>query len=312
MTRLRRVTSSETQATIAVENLSKNFHGVLAVDDLSFEVFPGRVTGFLGPNGAGKTTTLRLLLGLERPSSGTATIMGQNYASLRFPTTIVGASLDAAFHPGRNAREHLLTLAPAAGASPERVDELLEQVGLSFAAHRRAGGFSLGMRQRLALAATLLGDPSILILDEPANGLDPEGIAWLRSFLQFLASEGRTVLISSHMLSEVEQTVDDVIIISRGRLVHSSTIDDLRALARTTVQVKTPNDDKFRALIAERGWTLGTSQSADQFLIQDAFASDVGHAAFEKGIELHELSSRTRLEDIFLNLVDNNDGASTP
>src|SRR5690554_3360108 len=212
-------TAATVDGVVEVRGLTKTFGSVRAVDDLSFTVQPGRVTGFLGPNGAGKTTTLRILLGLVNATSGSATIAGRTYRELTEPTRVVGAALEAAsFHPGRTARDHLLSLAPQASASARRVDEVLELVGLTEAAKRRVGGFSLGMRQRLALATTLLGDPRVLVLDEPANGLDPEGIAWLRALLRHLASEGRTVLVSSHVLSEVQQTVDDVVIISQGRL----------------------------------------------------------------------------------------------
>jgi ABC-2 type transport system ATP-binding protein len=205
---------------IAVQDLTKRFGPVVAVDRLSFSVAAGRVTGFLGPNGAGKTTTLRVLLGLVHPTSGAATVDGLRYADLPDPARRVGAVLEAtSFHPGRRARDHLRILAVAARLPLSRVDEALGRVGLADVAHRRVGGFSLGMRQRLGLAAALLGDPGILVLDEPTNGLDPEGVRWLRTLLRQLAGEGRTVLVSSHLLSEVAQTVDDVVIIAGGRLV---------------------------------------------------------------------------------------------
>ncbi|MCU0263893.1 MAG: ATP-binding cassette domain-containing protein [Candidatus Nanopelagicales bacterium] len=221
---------------VEVVGLTKRFGPVHAVTDLSFTVVPGRVTGFLGPNGAGKTTTLRMLLGLATPDAGTATIGGRPYAARTRPASHVGAALEAAsFHPGRTARDHLRVYAPQIGVGDARCDEVLGIVGLADAADRRTGGFSMGMRQRLALATTLLGDPQVLLLDEPANGLDPEGIAWLRQFLRYLAGQGRTVLVSSHVLSEVEQTVDDVVIIARGRLVHASSLAQLEALARPAV-----------------------------------------------------------------------------
>lgn len=227
------MTNATTHGLVSVQHLSKSFGTVRAVDDLTFEIGPGRVTGFLGPNGAGKTTTLRMLLGLVAPTSGTATIDGRRYVDIPQPGRVVGAALEASsFHPGRTARDHLRVLAPQVGVSTKRCDEVLELVGLKDAARRRAGGFSLGMRQRLGLAATLLGDPKVLLLDEPANGLDPQGIAWLRSLLRYLAAEGRTILVSSHVLSEVAQTVDDVVIIAKGRLVHASSLADLEALAR--------------------------------------------------------------------------------
>ncbi|GID29848.1 ABC transporter ATP-binding protein [Paractinoplanes brasiliensis] len=212
---------------VTVTGLTKRFDAVEAVSDLSFEVTPG-ITGFLGPNGAGKTTTLRILLGLIRPTAGTATIDGKRYADLPHPRRAVGAVLEATgFHPGRTARQHLLILATGSGLPAARVDEVLDQIGLAADAGRRVGGFSLGMRQRLGLAAALLGDPAVLILDEPANGLDPAGMAWLRKLLREQADQGRTVLISSHVLAEVAQTVDRVIVISGGRLRYSGALDRL-------------------------------------------------------------------------------------
>ena len=205
---------------IEVAGLTKHFGSVKAVDDLSFTVDEGRVTGFLGPNGAGKTTTLRMVLGLVNPTSGAATVHGQPFTSLQDPVHTVGAVLDGGMlHPGRSGRNHLRTLARASGIGDQRVDELMQLVALSDAANRRAGGYSLGMRQRLGLAAALLGDPKVLVLDEPANGLDPQGIRWLRDFLRRLANEGRAVLVSSHVLAEVAQTADDVVVIAKGRSV---------------------------------------------------------------------------------------------
>ena len=221
-------------AVITVEGLTKRFGEVIAVDDLSFEVDQGTVVGFLGPNGAGKTTTLRMLLGLVTPTSGTARIDGRPYRELADPIGHVGAVLEASsFHPGRSARNHLRVVATAAGLPLVRADEVLGQVGLAEAAHRRVGGFSLGMRQRLGLATALLGDPQVLILDEPANGLDPEGVHWLRRFLRQLADQGRTVLVSSHQLAELAQTVDDVILIDHGRLIARGSTADLMARHRS-------------------------------------------------------------------------------
>ena len=215
---------------ITVTNLRKTYGDVTAVDDLSFEVPAGSVTGFLGPNGAGKTTTLRMLLGLVSPSGGSATFAGRAYADMPQPIRSVGAVLEASsFHPGRSARNHLRIIATGAGLPWDRVDAVLDEVGLREAADRRVGGFSLGMRQRLALAGALLGDPPALILDEPANGLDPEGIHWLRRFLQRLAAEGRTVLVSSHVLSEMALTIDRAVIVHRGRLVTTGPVRDLTA-----------------------------------------------------------------------------------
>ncbi len=291
---------------IQVSGLTKRFGTVRAVDDLSFMVRPGRVTGFLGPNGAGKTTTLRLLLGLARPDSGTATIGGIPYSARPRPAAHVGAALEASsFHPGRSARDHLRVLAPQVAVGDQRCDEVLAQVGLEGAADRRAGGFSLGMRQRLALAATLLGDPQVLLLDEPANGLDPEGIQWLRHFLRFLASQGRTVLISSHVLSEVEQTVDDVVIIARGRLVHESSLQDLEALARPAVRLTSPDSAGLRSLIEARGWVPSAQiLSPNTVVIADVTCAQVGAAGFAAGLEMHELApAGTSLEALFLQLT---------
>ena len=215
---------------ISVRGLTKRYGDVLAVDDLTFDVEAGKVTGFLGPNGAGKTTTLRMVLGLIRPDAGTATFDGVPYADLPDPSRTVGAVLETAFHPARSGRNHLRVYCRAAGLPIQRADEVLRQVGLADAGGRRAGSYSLGMRQRLALAGALLGDPGVLVLDEPANGLDPEGIQWLRGFLRHLAhDQGRTVLVSSHLLSEVEQTVDRVVIVGAGRLVREGSMAELRA-----------------------------------------------------------------------------------
>ena len=295
--------------TVRIEHLSKRFGAVQAVDDLTFTVHPGSVTGFLGPNGAGKTTTLRMLLGLVQPCAGTATIGGLAYRELDRPAHVVGAALEAAsFHPGRSALDHLRVYAPQVGVPDRRCDEVLELVGLGAAAGRRVGGFSLGMRQRLGLATTLLGDPRVLLLDEPANGLDPEGIAWLRGFLRHLAAEGRTVLISSHVLSEVQQTVDDVVIIASGRLVHSSTLADLATLAGRTVRVSCPDTDGLQRLVAAH-WP-GSVEPADgarpgRVVLRDVDAASVGAAAFAAGLELHELTTQeTGLEDVFLQLTN--------
>lgn len=297
---------------VRVEHLSKRFGNgpgsVLAVDDLSFEVRPGRVTGFLGPNGAGKTTTLRMLLGLVAPTAGSTTIGGRRYDEIARPAHVVGAALEAAsFHPGRTARDHLRVYAPQVGVPDARADEVLELVGLSGAARRRVGGFSLGMRQRLALATTLLGDPRVLLLDEPANGLDPEGIAWLRGFLRALAAQGRTVLVSSHVLSEVEQTVDDVVIIARGRLVHASSLADLARLARSRLRVASPDGARLDALVAERSWAVEhveRSGAGAAYDLLDVDGATVGAAAFAAGVELHALAGRdVGLEDLFLQLT---------
>jgi ABC-2 type transport system ATP-binding protein len=298
---------------VEVTGLSKWFGSVHAVEDLSFAVAPGRVTGFLGPNGAGKTTTLRLLLGLATPDAGTATIGGLRYAQRTRPARHVGAALEASsFHPGRTARNHLRVYAPQVGMGDARCDEVLATVGLTGAADRRTGGFSMGMRQRLALATTLLGDPQVLLLDEPANGLDPEGIAWLRQFLRFLAAEGRTVLVSSHVLSEIEQTVDDVVIIAHGRLVHASSLTQLEGMARPAVRISSPDTDGLSALIAEQGWGQVTQfESPTTAVIFDRHCPQVGDAAHARGLQLHELApAGTSLEALFLQLTA--DPADTP
>jgi ABC-2 type transport system ATP-binding protein len=294
---------STSPGTIQVDRLTKRFGALTAVDDLSFTVHPGRVTGFLGPNGSGKTTTLRMMVGLTRPTSGSALIGGREYASYPRPASVVGAGLEAnSFHPGRTARGHLRAYAPQVGASDARVDEVLELVGLTDAAKRRVGGFSLGMRQRLGLATTLLGDPQVLLLDEPANGLDPQGISWLRLLLRHLASEGRTVLVSSHVLTEVQQTVDDVIIISAGRLAHASTLAELAAMGRTSCSVLTPNESLLRAVAARHGWQV--SLNGQVFTVEGATAAQIGAVAFTEQLELHGLyDNQLDLESTFLELT---------
>jgi ABC-2 type transport system ATP-binding protein len=295
---------------IAVTNLTKRFGAVLAVDDLTMRVAPGRVTGFLGPNGAGKTTTLRILLGLVAPTAGTALIGGHRYRDLPDPVGTVGAALEASgFHPGRSARDHLRVVAAAARIPERKVDEVLGLVGLTEAAGRPVRGFSLGMRQRLALAVTVLGDPGVLVLDEPANGLDPSGIAWLRQFLRFLAGEGRTVLLSSHVLSEVEQTVDDVVIINRGRLIRQAPLAELHDPEHRAVHVRTPVPEALREALAAAG--LGTAApAADGLLrVEGTSPAAVGKAAFAAGVELHELCAvGSDLETIFLSLTSEADG----
>jgi ABC-2 type transport system ATP-binding protein len=277
---------------------------VLAVDRLDFEVDPGTVTGFLGPNGAGKTTTLRMLLGLVAPTSGAATIDGRPYRQLADPAQRVGAVLEqSGFHPGRSARDHLRVLATAAGLAPARIDEVLEQTGLAAAARRRVGGFSLGMRQRLGLAAALLGDPDVLVLDEPANGLDPEGVHWLRGLVRGLADQDLTVLVSSHLLAEVAQTVDQVVIIDRGRLGDQATLAALTAGADRTVRVRTAQPEALRGLLVARGATV-TLDGPEQLLVGGVTAEQVGQAAAASGVVLHEMRfERSNLEDVFLELT---------
>ena len=299
---------------ITIDHLTKTFGAVRAVDDLSFTVLPGRVTGFLGPNGAGKTTTMRILLGLVRPTAGAATIGGRVYSQYERPMRTVGAALEAAsFHPGRSALDHLRVYAPQVGVSDARCREVLTLVGLDTVARRRAGTFSLGMRQRLALATTLLGDPQVLLLDEPANGLDPEGIAWLRALLRHLAAEGRTVLVSSHVLSEVEQTVDDVVIIARGRLVHASSLAQLAALAEPSVRVTSPDAAGLDALVAAADWSLVDGAGSGTVVVRRVDAREIGARAFAAGLELHELATRdVGLEGVFLQLVEDPGTAPAP
>jgi ABC-2 type transport system ATP-binding protein len=277
---------------------------VLAVDRLDLAIDGGTVAGFLGPNGAGKTTTLRMLLGLVAPDAGTATIGGRPYRELPDPVRRVGAVLEAGgFHPGRSARDHLRVMATAAGLAPGRVEEVLEQTGLAGAARRRVGGFSLGMRQRLGLAAALLGDPEVLVLDEPANGLDPEGVHWLRGLVRGLADQGRTVLVSSHLLAEVAQTVDQVVIIDKGRLVTQSTLAALTAGADRTVRVRTPEPEALRDLLVARGATV-TVDGPDRLIVGGVTTEQVGQAAAAGGVVLHEMRfERSNLEDVFLELT---------
>jgi len=287
---------------IEIAGITKQYGAVTAVDDLSFTVEPGRVTGFLGPNGAGKTTTLRVLLGLVHATAGTATFAGRRYQDLDRPLETVGAALDANFHPGRTARNHLKVYATAAGLPVERVQAVLAQVGLSEFADRRVGGYSLGMRQRLSLAYTLIGDPGVLVLDEPINGLDPEGIKWIRGFLQSLAHEGRTVLVSSHLLSEVQQSVDDIVIISRGRLVKTGPLSSLELESAPTTIIDSPDRAALAAALDAAG--LEYSEGRSGFLVSEPDPARVGHAAFVSGVEVSALHRvQSGLEESFLALV---------
>ena len=292
------------QRAVEVHSLTKRYGGITAVDDLSFTAQPGRVTGFLGPNGAGKSTTLRILVGLVAATAGSATIGGRTYAQHARPGAIVGAHFEGAFHPGRTAREHLRAYAPLVGATDARCDQVLEAVGMTDAAKRRVGGYSLGMRQRLGLATALLGDPSVLVLDESANGLDPAGIKWLRSFLRQFADAGGTVLLSSHLLSEVEQTVDDVVVIARGALRHQSTLSELRALAQPTVRLTSPDTDGLARFLGSRFPDSHTAVRVGESEIHGASAADVGAAAFADGLEIHGLAEGGEsLETVFLRLT---------
>jgi ABC-2 type transport system ATP-binding protein len=294
-------------AVIDVRDLTKHFGPVLAVDQLSFAVEGGTVTGFLGPNGAGKTTTLRMLLGLVQPSGGSATINGRPYRELPDPSHHVGAVLEAAdVHPGRTARNHLRVRATAGRLDPARVDAVLDLVELTEAADRRVGGFSLGMRQRLGLAAALLGDPEVLILDEPANGLDPEGVRWLRAFLRDLGRQGRTVLVSSHLLAEVAQTADRVVVIDHGRLVTHTPLQELLADARQVVRVRTHRAEELRAVLLAQGARV--TLEGDRLEVAGASAEQVGLVAAQRSIPLFEsVTDTTNLEAVFLQLT-----AATP
>ena len=289
---------------IEVRELTKRFGSVLAVDHLSFTVEQGTVVGFLGPNGAGKTTTLRMLLGLVEPTEGSATINGQSYRDLRAPLHVVGAALEAsAAYPGRTARNHLRVQAIVGEVPSSRVDEVLELVNLTEAADRRVGHFSLGMRQRLDLATSLLCEPEILILDEPANGLDPEGVHWLRGLLRDIASDGKTVLVSSHILAEVAQTVDSVVILDHGRLISHSTLAELTARDRQAVRVRTPRAQELAATLAAHNATA-QFLGADQLRITGATSEQIATLAVEHAIPIFEATTEaTDLEHIFLQLT---------
>jgi ABC-2 type transport system ATP-binding protein len=279
----------------------------VAVDDLSFMVPPGAVTGFLGPNGAGKSTTMRLILGLDAPTAGSVTVNGRRYAEFRRPLFEVGAMLEAkAFHGGRSAYNHLLSLALSNGIGRARVADVLDLVGLDKAARRRAGGFSLGMGQRLGIAAALLGDPPVLMLDEPVNGLDPEGVLWIRNLLKSLAAEGRTIFLSSHLMSEVSLTADRLIIIGRGRLITETTIDELlRGTdgASEAVRARSPQAGQLAELLRARGATV-TSGDGGTLTITGATSDAVGELARANGLSLQELSvQRASLEDRYMELT---------
>jgi ABC-2 type transport system ATP-binding protein len=290
---------------IVISGLTKHYRQVRAVDDLSFVVEPGRVTGFLGPNGAGKTTTLRMLLSLVKPTAGTATIGGRRYAELPNPLQEVGAVLEASSaHAGRTGRNHLRVIAAGAGLPASRVDEVLALVGLTPAARRKFKGYSMGMRQRLGIAAAMLGDPGVLILDEPANGLDPEGIRWMRDYLKGLAAEGRTILVSSHLLSEMELLADDVVIIAAGKLVtHGPVATVVDGMAHAGhIRVRTPDPDRLVAALGEEATVQPGGDGA--LMVTGVDAPAIGAAALKAGVELHELvAERPDLERVFLELT---------
>jgi ABC-2 type transport system ATP-binding protein len=296
-------TPTSTDGRIEIQGLTKRFGQFTAVDDLTFSVEPGRITGFLGPNGAGKTTTLRMLLGLIRPTSGTATIGGRSYAHLPHPLSTVGAALEATnFHPGRSGRDHLRVLADTASIPTSRVDELLELTGIPAAARKRAGGYSMGMRQRLGLAASLLGDPQVLVLDEPANGLDPEGIRWLRGFLKHLAGQGKTILISSHLLQEVAQTVDDVVIIANGRLVRAGTMSELEGKPGALVETSDPSALAGALRVAD---VTSTVQEDGSLVADTSDLRLVGDVALRAGLPVYGLRpQRADLEQLYFSLTE--------
>jgi ABC-2 type transport system ATP-binding protein len=290
---------------IEARSLTKRYGSTLAVDGLSFDVRPGQVTGFLGPNGSGKSTTMRMIMGLDAPDGGTVTIDGRRFRELAWPLHEVGALLEAkAIHPGRSAANHLWMLAQANQISRTRVDEVLELVGLTAVARRRAGKFSLGMGQRLGIAAALLGDPEVLLFDEPVNGLDPEGILWVRTLLRNLAAEGRTVFVSSHLMSEMALTADHVVVIGRGRLIADEPVSQLVASTSTAyVRVRTPTPDDFVAALVAAGATVAPDPDGS-LRVSDLTAAAIGDLAARLGITVHELTPLTAsLEEAFMELT---------
>src|ERR1700685_4453271 len=290
---------------IEIRGLSKHFWPGRAVHDLSFTVEPGRIAGFLGPNGSGKTTTLRMLLGLVHPSAGTATIAGRNYQDLENPTSTVGAVLEAtSFHPARRARTHLRMVARAGGHDQARADIVLDLVGLTADAKRQVGGFSMGMRQRLEWASALIGDPDVLILDEPSNGLDPQGIAWLRDFMRYLASEGRTVLVSSHLLSEMAQTIDNAVIVSFGQLKAQGTLDEITAgITGVVMRARSPEADRLAVVLSQAGIAF-RRLTHDEIAMDAVTPEQVGPLLASNQIVLYELIQEGGdLESVFLSLT---------
>jgi ABC-2 type transport system ATP-binding protein len=289
---------------IKIEHLTKRYGDTLAVNDLDFEVRPGVITGFLGPNGSGKSTTMRVILGLDHPTKGRATVKGQEYASLRAPLHEVGALLDAkAVHPGRTARNHLRALAASNRIPFTRVDEVLGFTGIDSVANKKVGSFSLGMSQRLGIAGALLGDPEVLLFDEPVNGLDPEGIRWIRDFFRSLANEGRTVFVSSHLMSEMAVTADQIIVIGRGKLITQGSIDSLTATAKGSVFVRASNHQKLMTALKTHGGDV--SEANDEALSVSELSSDqIGQIAFDADVVLFELTpQRASLEDVFMELT---------
>ena len=299
---------------IEARDLYKRYGDKVAVDHLSFTVEPGAVTGFLGPNGAGKSTTMRLLLGLDRPQAGAATIDGRPYRDLVEPLKVVGALLEAkAVHTGRSAYNHLLVLAQTQGVPRRRVDEVIELVGLESVARKRAGGFSLGMGQRLGLAAALLGDPKVLVLDEPVNGLDPEGVIWIRNLLKYLASQGRTVFVSSHLMNEMAVTADHLIVIGRGKLLADCTTTEfIDTHSEHSVLVISPDEAKLRQVIAAEGGRTVDGQGGS-FVVLDLPAPRIGELAARDGLVLYELATqKASLEEVFIELTRDSLEYGTP
>jgi len=290
---------------IEAEGLTKRYGDTLAVDDLSFSVEPGRITGFLGPNGAGKTTTMRLILGLDRPTAGRVTINGKPFDEIAQPMRQVGALLDAkAMHGGRSAYNHLLCLAQSNNLPRRRVNEVLGLVGLTSVERKRAKGFSLGMGQRLGIAAALLGDPQILMFDEPVNGLDPEGILWIRNLMKALAAEGRTIFVSSHLMSEMENTADHLLVIGRGKLIADCTVDEfIAANSQQTVRVRTPQPDLLAKLVAAAGATV-REDGDGSMVVSGLDPARVGDLAYDNAVRLHELAPvHASLEQAFMELT---------
>ncbi|GAA3756442.1 ABC-2 type transport system ATP-binding protein [Spinactinospora alkalitolerans] len=290
---------------ISLRGLTKRYGDKTAVDDLTCEIAPGRVTGFLGPNGAGKSTTMRMVLGLDRPTSGRASVNGRHYAELRHPLREVGALLDAkAVHPGRSARSHLLAMARSNGVPARRVDEVLETVGLTEVARKRAGSFSLGMGQRLGIAGALLGDPGVLMFDEPVNGLDPDGVRWVRGLMRSLAAEGRTVFVSSHLMSEMQETADQLLVIGRGRLIADAPLEEvITGSSLNAVRVRSPRAGELREQLALAGARI--EQPTEQELIVTGTTIErIGGIAHQAGVLLHELSPRSAsLEQAYMELT---------
>jgi ABC-2 type transport system ATP-binding protein len=292
-------------ATIEVRGLRKTYGSLVAVEELSFTVAPGQVTGFVGPNGAGKSTTMRMVLGLDAPDAGTALVCGRPYRDIPVPLTALGALLDAgAVHPGRRARDHLLWLAHYNGLPARRVDEVLELVGLTTVARRRAGGFSLGMRQRLGIAAALLGDPPVLMFDEPVNGLDPEGIVWIRGLLRRLAGEGRAILVSSHLMGELEGTADHLVVIGRGRLIADTTVRELLAAASgDRVMLRTPDRSGAMSVLANAGATVAATDR-DRVTVSGLPSEQVVALLTQQGLPFSEVAAhRASLEEAYMELT---------